>query len=133
MLFLILSSCDSRPSYEPPVVRGDVVVVDAGSLQDAKPRFYTYRVGKKRVSFFVVKINGSVESYLDACTKCYGQKKGYRVEGFHLVCKACNVRYPMDSLKTGIGSCYPIPLKGKLTGNEYRIDTAELRKGARYF
>ncbi|RMG75310.1 MAG: DUF2318 domain-containing protein, partial [Nitrospirae bacterium] len=60
-------------------------------------------------------------------------KKGFRVDGFYLVCRYCNERYPLDQLKKGIASCYPIPLKGKLEGNLYKIEADLLKRAVKFF
>ncbi len=129
----LVASCQSRSHYPQAPVKGDYVVVDTAHLKDSKPRFFSIRFGTKRVSFFVLKIGDRVESYLDACMKCYPHKKGFRVDGFYLVCRWCNERYPLDELKRGFGSCYPIPLKGTLQGSLYKIKISELKRAVRFF
>ncbi len=129
----LLFSCDSNPVYTSLPVKGDRVVIDMGTLQKERPEFFSITVDKKTIGFFVVKIDESVESYLDACMKCYPNQKGYRVGDSHLECKFCNVRYPMDSLKTGVGSCFPIPIKGKVEGEEYSISIQDLQEVEKFF
>ncbi len=131
-LFFIIS-CQGKPEYEPAPINDGFVVIDTTRLKDSKPAFFSIRFDKKRVDFFVLKIGDRIESYLDACMKCYPHKKGFRTDGFYLVCKYCNERYPLDSLKKGIGSCYPIPLKGTLKGSVYKIDINSLKRAQKFF
>ncbi len=133
ILCVLTFSCQSRSGYSKAPVEGDFVVIDTDSLKDSKPEFFSIKFGRKTVSFFVLKIGDRIESYLDACMKCYPHKKGFRVDGFYLVCRWCNERYPLDQLKRGFGSCYPIPLKGYLKGNLYKIKLNVLKKAAKFF
>ncbi len=134
LLFSVsISSCSSRPVYNAPKLKGAMVVVDALGLKDARPEFYTVSFKDGRVSFFVLRLGDLVKAYLDACMKCYPRKMGYRVNGFYLQCSFCNVSYPIDSLETGVGSCFPVPLKGELRSKEYVIPLKELKDALRYF
>lgn len=135
---LLVCSCSGKPVYPAaPFERGSVRI-NIADLVEKKPVFYTYREGDKRgINFFVLKLDGEVQSYFDACAKCYPKKKGYRLTGDRLDCRACDVTYSVYDLKDGIGSCYPIKLKGKLEGRTedgfYVIDREDLLKGERYF
>jgi|Deesub1362B_J571_1020462.scaffolds.fasta_scaffold00082_43 uncharacterized membrane protein len=133
LLSILILSCSSKPLYEKPPIKGDKVVISLSQLEDSRPRFFSIILNQKRVNFFVLKIGDKVESYLDACIKCYPHKMGFKSEGFYLVCKYCGVRYPLDTLNTGIGSCYPIPLSGTLQGEEYIIPLENLKEAKKYF
>ncbi|HHN65706.1 MAG TPA: DUF2318 domain-containing protein [Nitrospirae bacterium] len=132
-LTLFINSCNEKSHYREVRERDGLIVLDITGLKDTEPLFYSYRTDKKVVDFFVIKIGDRIESYLDACMKCYPHKMGFRVDGFYLVCKYCNVRYPLDRLKEGAGSCYPIPLKGEVMKNQYVIKARLLQNGAKYF
>ncbi len=108
-------------------------MVKTARMKAGEPVFYTVKIDGVGVSFFVLKLDGTIRSYLDACMKCYPHKKGYRVDGFYLECRYCGVRYPLDNLDQGVGSCYPIPVNGKLNGNEYIIPLSELKGAVKYF
>lgn len=129
----LLISCSSRQSYNDATISEGAVVIDVTSLEEVTPQFFSVRVKDTGVNFILLKLRGSIESYLDACAKCYPYKMGYALEGFYLRCRYCNKRYPLDSLKTGIGSCYPLPLKGELRGEKYYISLEELEKAVQYF
>ncbi|RMG04285.1 MAG: DUF2318 domain-containing protein [Nitrospirae bacterium] len=133
LLFVALTTCVSKPEYPSPPVRGGSVVVKTAGMKAGEPVFYTVKIDGVGVSFFVLKLDGTIRSYLDACMKCYPHKKGYRVDGFYLECRYCGVRYPLDNLDQGVGSCYPIPVNGKLNGNEYIISLSELKGAVKYF
>ncbi len=132
-VLLFSFACNSKKAYNAPDIRDGYAVINIAELKDATPQFFSLKIQNKRIDFFVLKLGSAIESYLDACIKCYPHKKGYSADGFYLVCQYCNVRYPLDSLKTGVGSCYPIPIQGELKRQEYRISLDRLRKAKRYF
>lgn len=132
-IVLLLWACSKPPVYKHPLVKGEYVVIDITQLKINHPEFYTYTTGSKNVNFFVLKTEQSLEAYLDACMRCYPHKKGFRVEGFFLVCRYCGSRYPLDSLKTGLGTCYPIPLKAEKRDNFLFISIKTLKQAERYF
>ena len=45
---------------------------------------------------------------LDACRTCYRWKKGYVLAGKEVVCLKCDMRFKLDSLAQGTGSCVPV-------------------------
>lgn len=128
----LFCACASKPAYQEAPVSGDYVRIVVSSLKEATPEFYSLGdPGEGRVDFFVLRIQGRVESYLDACARCGAKKKGFRVERGNIVCNACGVSYPLDSLK-GVGSCYPLPLEGEVRDDLYVIEKEELLKARKY-
>jgi uncharacterized membrane protein len=86
-----------------------------------------------KVNFFVVK-SGTVSRHIfDTCANCYPKRLGYTIEGECVRCRACDVRYSMEDLKEGIGSCYPIKLKGRVEEEFYVISGKELLKAKNIF
>jgi len=130
---LMLTSCAKKPIYPEAPVSGEAIMIDIKTLKETPPVFYSFRYKDKRIDFFVVKVNDEVQSYFDACAKCYPEKLGYRHDKQYIVCKKCDVRYSIESLKIGIGSCYPIILKGKTEGDKYIIDKKSVIEGEKYF
>ncbi len=126
-------SCQSEQIHTDLPVKGDAIVISIDNLPDEKPEFFSITLDDRRINFFVVKTDDSVESYLDACMKCYPHQMGYRVDEQVIECRYCSVRYPVDSLKTGVGGCYPIPLHGNLQENEYTIRIEDFKKLEKYF
>jgi uncharacterized membrane protein len=135
LLFLpaVLLSCTQKAEYRMPVTNGDEIIIDASQLKNAEPSFFTFSSGSQRTDFFVIRKDNTVGSYIDACMKCYQHGKGFSVEGHYLTCRFCKERHPIDSLKTGSGSCHPLPLKGELRGRYYVIKISEVKKASRYF
>jgi len=131
--FLLLISCDRQPEYQEPSVSERGVVIEINGLKEAVPVFYTFYHDNKKINFFVIKVRGDVQSYFDACMKCYPKRLGYRIQDGHALCRACNMRYPIEGLKTGIGSCYPIILKGRMEGGKYFIDKGSITEGSKWF
>jgi len=126
LLFLFISACSEQPTYpEVPRIGGDVVV-DVSGLPSEIPEFFTYYYHGKKINFFVMKTNQIILSFLDACVKCYPEKRGYRFDGRKVICRACNLNYPVSEIEKGFGSCYPIRLPGHVQNGKYHISLSLL-------
>jgi len=132
ILALALVSCSRKPDYPEASIDGGEIKLSVDSLPEGEPVFHSFEHEGTKIDYLVLKIRGRVESYFDACAKCSPRKLGYRVQGDRLVCVACGQRYPIDDLR-GVGSCYPIPLRGSLEGESYVIRTADVIEGRKYF
>jgi len=132
-MLIHLSSCNSKPGYIHPPVKDGKVILNIKSLEEMTPVFYSVDLGKARVDFFVVKVKGGIEAYLDACENCYRFRKGYQVEGSEIICRYCRSRYRLDSLKVGLAGCHPMPLKGKVEDGTYVIVLKDIEKAVRFF
>lgn len=132
LAILLLSCTKSAPYRELPFDGHDVKINRAG-IKENQPDFYSVVIDGKQLNFFVVMINGEVQSYFDACSKCYPQKLGYHPDGRDVRCRACNAKYPADKLKEGMGSCHPIRLAGVEKNGIYVITKDALLKGAHFF
>jgi uncharacterized membrane protein len=130
---LLLVSCSRGHVYPSAPFDGKEAKISLAGIETGKPAFHTLFLDGKSINYFVVKTAGGVSSYFDSCAKCYPQKLGYRLEGDHVVCRACGVRYSADDLKEGIGSCYPIKLEGRVDGAFYVIDRKAFEAGEKYF
>lgn len=130
---LLIASCAKKPVYPDAPVSGETITIDTKTLKEEAPVFYSLRHKGKRIDFFVVKMKGEVQSYFDACAKCYPEKLGYRADRQFVICKKCDIRYSIESLKTGFGSCYPIALRGKAEGDRYLIDKKSVIEGEKLF
>lgn len=104
MVIAFTSSCNRKPGYRSAPFNGRDVVISMKTLREKIPEFYTMVLDGKKINFFLVKINGDVQSYFDACPMCYQKRVGCRVEGEKIVCRACNLRYSIYDLKTGNGN-----------------------------
>jgi len=131
LILFTLLSCAKKEQY-PIVAQSDGnIKINVSDLKEGMPRFLSYKEKNKTINFIVIRTGGKVSSYFDACLKCYKKKQGYKYDDGWLLCKACGIRYPIGSLE-GIGSCYPIPLEGKLEGNLYIIKLETLLSGLKY-
>jgi uncharacterized membrane protein len=72
-------------------------------------------------------------SFLDACASCYPHKQGFRCEDNAVICRNCNVRFPIGKLEKGMGSCYPIKIEGRMEKGKYLISADTLAKAADKF
>lgn len=138
MIFLMISilflqSCSKQPIYQAPEIIDDKIVVDIGQLTDKRPVFYSYNYQKKRINFFIIKIDGRVSSYLDACAECYPKKLGFGFDNGYIYCRSCNVKYPIDSIEKGFGSCYPIKIDGEEQQGKYFISLKTLQEKVNKF
>jgi len=132
-VLLFAGSCNHKPHYGTVPLDNRQASIDISSLRESVPEFYTAVLEGKRVDFFLVMMNGEISSYFDACKECYFKKLGYHNDAGAMVCRACNVRFPLDRLNTGIGGCYPIRLKGTREGNTYVIAREDLEAGRKLF
>lgn len=134
LLLIILTAC-SRPLAYPEAPRsGQDISIEISALQPGIPQYFSHSFQGMKIHFFLVKIDDRVTSFLDACTKCYPQKKGFGYDSGSVVCRACNERYPIFEIEQGFGSCYPLRLEGRTKDDRYLISAAELEKlGAKYF
>jgi len=98
-----------------------------------QPRFYSLSIEGKNISFFLVRVNGEIQAYFNACKECYPKKLGFSSETGYMKCRACDERWPLESLRDGIGSCYPIPLRGTLKGDESVITREVILEGLKFF
>ncbi len=130
---LLILGCSNQPRYPEPENVDDKVVIDINHLEEKRPVFYSYHFNRKRINFFVIKINGRVMSFLDACRECYPEKLGFGFDNGQIYCRSCNVRYPVESIEKGFGSCYPIKVEGKGDGLKYYIQLKTLQAGADKF
>lgn len=133
LALLLLSTCSRQPSYQKPLIRDSNVVVDISALSPGIPVFYTYFYPGKKINFFVININNKVVSFIDACENCHTAKLGYRFEEGYFICRHCNVRYPVSEIEKGIGSCFPIPVTGRIQDGQYLIHVSMLEKMADKF
>jgi len=133
LILFILSACSRQVSYPSPARIGSDIVIDMSNLELDVPKFYTYRFQDKKVNFFVIKKEGRPISFLDACASCYPHKQGYRCEDDAVICRYCNVRYPLSKLEKGIGNCYPIKIEGRMENGKYVIPVGTLEKAADKF
>ena len=118
---LNIAGCNRLPQYPDPLIKDNRVVINTLELKEKTPEFYTVDVNGGKANFFVLKISGKIESYFDACVRCFKDKKGYSAESRSIVCRSCGVTYPLDMLKDGFGSCHPIQLQGEIRGDQYII------------
>lgn len=132
-IILILSACSNGHVYQEAPFNDSKLIIDTNILEEGIPVFYTLRHNGRHINYFILKTGNDVQSYFDACAKCYPQKKGFRYEDRGLVCNLCNVRHSIHTLKEGEGSCYPMKLKGILKGNVYEIDKDQVIKGEKFF
>jgi uncharacterized membrane protein len=133
LLSLSSISCSERPRYAAPPLSGTDVVFDVASLPEEIPQFYTLPVRSRQVSFFVLRLPSGVQAYLDACITCFPDKRGYASRDGRVICRKCNVEFSVYKLEQGVGSCYPIKLKGQTKDGKFRIPVAFLEAEAGKF
>lgn len=131
-----VAGCD-RDTTKYPVIRaqGDKVAIDISGIGSQSGSFRTYRsTSGKKVDFLIYReSSGAPHAVLDACRTCYRWKKGYVLEGNEVVCLKCDLRFRLDNLAQGTGSCVPMALKTEQQGDTLILLVAELEAGARFF
>jgi uncharacterized membrane protein len=134
LLLIIFTACSRQTAYPEAVRNGPDISIGLSSLQPGIPQYFSHALRGTKIHFFVVKMDDGVIAFLDACTKCYKQKKGFAYDSGFVICRACDERYPITEIEKGFGSCYPVKLEGRIAAGRYLISTAELEKiGSRYF
>jgi uncharacterized membrane protein len=133
----ILFGCGRQPNTVYPVLqeKGGLIRVDISAMSTSSCRFFTYpsRSGRN-VDYLVYKDSaGTARVTLDACRTCYRWRRGYRLEGEEVVCVKCDMRFPLDGLAEGTGSCVPIKVPAAIEGGTLVISASDLEEGARYF
>lgn len=126
---------DRKTRYPELVAAEGVVAVDVSGIENGSGRFHSYRAAVGRsVDFFVYReSSGEPRAVLDACRTCYRWKKGYRLERDEVVCIKCDMRFGLDGLARGTGSCVPIALKAARRADRLEIPVLELEAGSRFF
>lgn len=132
-LFLVSAGCTQERTYQAPPLRDKEALIDLEGITEGIPSFFTVRLDKTEVHFFVVKKKEGLEAYFDACEKCYYRKKGYVFRDDAVICKDCNISFGVNDLQSGFGSCRPVPIHGSVRENNYVIPLDELKKGKRLF
>lgn len=133
---LVLAGCERRQAKYPVVsARDGEVLVDLRGIAPGAGRFFTYHsVAGKPVDHLVYRDSaGAPHAVLDACRTCYRWKKGYILGRGEVLCVKCDMRFKLDALEQGTGSCVPIRLNAAQRGETLVIPVAELEAGARYF
>ena len=132
-MIVLVASCSRQPAYAPPLVSGEHAVIKTATLEPDVPRFFTYPFNGTNISFFVLKIDRQITSFLDACATCYMHKRGYRYENGAVTCRYCNMRFGIHKLEKGIGGCYPIKITGRSEDSNYLIPLKTLEAAAGKF
>ena len=127
LFIMLLSSCTKDSAYPEAQSNGTEVVIDANSLKPDAPQFFTYHSDGKEIGFFVIRIDGELFSFLDACLSC-SPRRGFSFSNGYFTCTVCGTRYSVAEVKHGIGGCYPIRAPGKLRDGKYYIDSSVLRQ-----
>lgn len=133
LFFTISSACARQPVHPAPPVAGTDAVISLESLKQEIPAFYTYRAEGRNVSFFVVRMDNKVLSFLDACASCYRHKQGYRYEDSAVTCRYCNMTFSLYKLEKGLGGCYPIKIEGRMDKGKYIIPLSLLESAVSKF
>lgn len=130
------AGCKGRKTkYPEQVAKNALVTVDISLVGSSDGRFYTYRADSgKNVEFFIYRESSGVpRAVLDACRQCYRWKKGYLLEGKQVVCVKCDMRFDLDGLAQGTGSCVPIRVRSEERQGALVIPVSELEAASRFF
>lgn len=135
LLGATLGCTGDKAKYPEVHARDGVVPVALAGVAPGAARFHTYRSQSgKKVDFFVYRdSSGEPHAVLDACRTCYRWKMGYVLDGDEVVCLKCEMRFKMDTLAQGSGSCVPIAVRSAPREAVLEIPVAELEAGARFF
>jgi uncharacterized membrane protein len=132
----LLGGCSVRDRGYPVVTpEHGVVPVPLSGIGAGEGRFFAYRApGGGRAEYLVYReSDGTPRAVLNACRECARWKKGYALEGGSVVCLKCGMRFKIDALAAGTGSCVPIALPATRDGDRILIPVADLEAGTRNF
>ena len=98
----------SHKQLEP---QGSVVQIPLAELQPLQASFYKITLDGTEIRFFAVKgADGHIRTALDACDVCYKERKGYQQQGDVMLCRNCNLTFPIDRIGPSfVGGCTPPP------------------------
>ncbi|KJU84032.1 hypothetical protein MBAV_003777 [Candidatus Magnetobacterium bavaricum] len=131
MAFVFLS-CDKADYLLPKQIGGELTF-NVETLVDKIPQFYTYRYQDRRINFFVIKVDGKVMSFLDACKSCYSRKLGFEFHDGYFKCRSCKTSYSVHEIEKGISNCLPVKIEGRRQGDTYMISVSTLEGMAYMF
>ncbi|MBF0538079.1 MAG: DUF2318 domain-containing protein [Nitrospirae bacterium] len=109
------------------------MVFDVGVLRAEVPEFYTYRYQGRGINFFIIRVDGRVLSFLDACRSCYPRRLGFEFHDGYFMCRSCKTSYAVRDIEKGISNCLPVKIDGRLEGNTYLISVSTLEGMAYMF
>ena len=133
---LFIAGCTGNKGKYPVLPEeNQAVSADLSAIPDGSGLFFTYPSSSGRnVDYFVYKdSSGNARAVLDACRTCYRWRKGYRLEEDQVICIKCGMKFALDGLAEGTGSCVPIALTSRREGDGLVISVSELEAGAKYF
>jgi len=125
LLATLAYSCARDSSYPEAAAKDSEIAVDTASLQPDVPKFFSYSGPDGKIDFFVIRIDGAVYSFLDACLSCT-PRKGFSFSHGYFTCKVCGTKYSVGEVKHGIGGCYPIRVPGEQRRDKYYIKVSSL-------
>jgi uncharacterized membrane protein len=135
---LVVAAIFVNRDFEGPCteVHGSQLVnLSLSELKAGTARKFCYRDPHGEVIRFIVArdADGTIHSAFDACRGCYEQHLGYSVAGTDLVCRYCNLRYPVKGMETRTDSCVPIRLPHAILADAVQIKVVDLEAGRRLF
>jgi uncharacterized membrane protein len=137
LLALAFGACSPGPPthHQQLELDGDAIRIPSSSVDDGSVHFFTLTHDGKNINFLVRTDGaGTLHAHLDACYACYRYKRGFVVEGTHLVCIACRLEYAIeDDVWDYIGACAPISIHASQEGDELVIEGSVLERASRYF
>lgn len=136
VLVIILSGCTKNaPEYEFVIPENDIIKIRTASVNDNCVHFFTFRQSDKNINFFIrTDGNGKLHTHYDACYSCFKYKLGFKVEGDHIRCIACNLEYQLsEEFWDYIGACAPIPLSSNIQNDFIEIKLSAVQKGEKLF
>lgn len=134
LCMIVVTACSSGP-HKAVQAEGNIVKIPLTDLQPQQASFYRITLDGKEIRFFAIKgSDGQIRTALDACDVCYKEHKGYQQQGDVMLCRNCNLTFPIDRIgPSSVGGCNPHHLPSLTDGNKLVIAVDELQKGVRFF
>ncbi len=127
LIILFFISCSTNEVFLSPEIKGNDIMIDINKLIDKMPVYYRIFNDEKKIDFFVIKGDNNIKVYLNNCRKCFSSGLGFSYEDGYLRCKTCGVRFSVDELPSGMGSCHPVIIPFYREGNKLIISLSILK------
>jgi len=129
----LMAGCTSN-THKQLEPQGSVVQIPLAELQPLQASFYKITLDGTEIRFFAVKgSDGRVRTALDACDVCYKERKGYQQQGDVMLCRNCNLTFPIDRIGPSfVGGCNH-PLPSRVEGDQLLVAVEQLQSGTRFF
>jgi uncharacterized membrane protein len=113
----------------------EAVEIPIASIAPGEARFFVYhaRDGGETLLIVARDDQGHLQAVLDACERCYPNRRGYSADHGGLTCNYCATHYKVGEISHGMAGCQPVKIPFRTVGQAIRIGTLELERQSKFF